>query len=60
MTRIYNLSSLRSLALYAQQLHTPNLPVEPDADAIFNTVNSLGCVQVDTLQMVHRSHYLVV
>ena len=60
MTRIYNLSALRALALYAQQLHTPNLPVEPDADAIFNTVNRLGCVQLDTLQMVHRSHNLVI
>ena len=59
MTRIYHLPSLRALALYAQKLHLPNLQPEPDADAIHNMVDNLGCVQIDTLQMVQRSQYLV-
>ena len=28
-------------------------------DALYNTVERLGCVQIDTLQMVRRSQYLV-
>jgi len=59
MTKIYNLSSLRALALYTQKLHLPNLQPEPDADTIYNMVDDLGCIQIDTLQMVHRSQYLV-
>jgi uncharacterized protein YcaQ len=59
MTRVYNLSTLRALALFAQKLHTPNLQPEPDTDAIYDLVNHLGCVQIDTLQMVQRSQYLV-
>ena len=59
MTRIYNLSSLRALALYTQKLHTTNHQPKPDADALYDMVDSLGCVQIDTLQMVHRSQYLV-
>jgi len=31
----------------------------PTQEAISATVKQLGCVQVDTLQMVRRSHYLV-
>jgi len=59
MRRVYNLPSLRALALYAQKLHTPNPQSDPDADAIHDMVDKLGCIQIDTLQMVHRSQYLV-
>jgi len=54
MTRIFSQSSLRALALYAQKLHTPNLQSKPDADSIFDLVDSLGCIQINTLQMVNR------
>lgn len=59
MTRVYNLSTLRAMALYAQKLNTPNLQPEPDQDTIFQMVDDLGCIQIDTLQMVQRSQYLV-
>jgi uncharacterized protein YcaQ len=58
---IYDLSAARALALFAQQLTEPDehnkKPV--DKDAIFQTVKNLGCVQIDTLHVVQRSHYLV-
>jgi uncharacterized protein YcaQ len=56
----YPLFAARTLALHAQGLTTPNgsgLP--PTPDAIYNIVERLGCVQIDTLHMVQRSHYLV-
>ena len=56
---IYPLSVVRTLALHAQGLagslgQTP----PPVLETINNLVERLGCVQIDTLQMVHRSHYL--
>lgn len=54
------LAAVRALALAAQRLTAPPdaaLPV--GVGAIADTVEQLGCVQIDTLQMVHRSHYLV-
>lgn len=59
MTRIHNLSSLRVLALYAQKLPTPNHQSKLDVDTIYGTVDQFGCIQIDTLQMVHRSLSLV-
>lgn len=54
------LTAVRALALEAQRLTTP-LSTMPsgDLETIYNTVEQLGCVQIDTLQMVHRSQYLV-
>ena len=72
MTRPYSLPALRALALYTQRLHVPHIQGghvphvqgeqtqgKPDADAIHALVEQLGCVQIDTLQMVQRSQYLV-
>ena len=55
----YPLPALRALALHAQGLSTPNGQEPPvTLDAIHATVKQVGCVQIDTLQMVQRSHYL--
>ncbi len=56
---IYPLSAARTLALHTQQLTTPN-GSEPAAarENIYRTVDQIGCVQIDTLQMVARAHYL--
>ncbi len=57
-TPIYPLSALRALALHTQALAAPPQSA-PTPDAIYNMVERLGCVQIDTLQVVHRSQYLV-
>ncbi len=51
------LRASRALALHAQCLAAPPAAA-PDADAIFDTIMALGCLQIDTLQVVARSHYL--
>lgn len=57
---IYPLAAVRTLALHAQGLATPNgREPQPTPDAIHDLVARLGCVQIDTLQMVRRSQYLV-
>lgn len=55
-TTTYSLTALRALALYAQGLSS-STPLS--AEPIFSTIQKIGAVQIDTLQMVHRSHYLV-
>jgi len=55
----YPLTAVRALALHAHGLTTPlGAEPAPTPDTIANTVTQLGCVQIDTLQMVHRSHYV--
>jgi uncharacterized protein YcaQ len=54
---VYPLSALRAVALHAQGLGSLNQP-SPGLDAIYAAVQQVGCVQIDTLQMVHRSHLL--
>jgi uncharacterized protein YcaQ len=54
----YPLSALRTLALRAQGLDTTNGFI-PTRDTIYEIVDQIGCVQIDTLHMVRRSHYLV-
>jgi uncharacterized protein len=56
----YPLDAVRRLILHVQRLSTPN-GAEPAVtlDAICGLVTQLGCVQVDTLQMVRRSQYIV-
>jgi uncharacterized protein len=56
---IYPLPALRALALHTQQLDTANgrEPI-PSPDSVYETVDRLGAVQIDTLQMVARAHYL--
>lgn len=58
---IYDLSAARTMALAAQKLLEPDHDSSQHADqeVIFQTVKKLGCVQIDTLHVVQRSHYLV-
>jgi uncharacterized protein YcaQ len=59
-SRIYPLSVARTLTLTAQGLCRPNrADLPPTSQAIQETVEQLGCVQIDTLNLVQRSHYLV-
>jgi uncharacterized protein YcaQ len=56
---IYPLSALRALALHTQKLDSANgseLPLS--SDSAYETVDQLGAVQIDTLQMVARAHYI--
>jgi uncharacterized protein len=56
----YPLSAVRTLALYAQGLTTPNqAEPNPSPSTVQKMVEQLGCVQIDTLNLVERSHYLV-
>jgi uncharacterized protein YcaQ len=57
--KTFPLAAARALALHVQGLGLPNLRRQPTSEAILAGVQQLGCVQVDTLQMVARSHYLV-
>jgi uncharacterized protein YcaQ len=57
---VYPLSALCVLALHSQQLTTPNgAEPRPGLDSVYRVVDQLGAIQIDTLQMVARSHYLV-
>jgi uncharacterized protein YcaQ len=57
---VYPLSAVRTMALHAQGLTRPNQSDStPNLSAIQETVKRLGCVQIDTLNLVQRSHYLV-
>ncbi len=51
------LQASRALTLHAQCLGSKP-DAAPDAEAIYRTVLALGCLQIDTLQVVARSHYL--
>jgi uncharacterized protein YcaQ len=55
---VFPLSAVRALALHTQGLTVPDNPI-PSRQMIYEIVRQLGCVQIDTLQMVRRSHYLV-
>ncbi|MCC6612535.1 MAG: YcaQ family DNA glycosylase [Anaerolineae bacterium] len=56
---IYPLSALRALVLHCQRLTTPNeTAVAPTPDAIADLVATLGYVQIDTLNVVNRAHYV--
>ena len=58
--RVIPLHALRAIALHAQSLHAPNQSLAaPTQDDIYKIVNQLGCIQIDTLQMVRHSHDLV-
>jgi uncharacterized protein len=54
----YPASVLRTVALHAQGLGTIG-GIERSRQAIYNIIDQIGCVQIDTLHMVRRSHYLV-
>jgi hypothetical protein len=56
----YPLEAVRTLALHAQGLTRSNsLDVAPTLSILCGIVEQLGCVQIDTLHLVRRSHYLV-
>jgi uncharacterized protein YcaQ len=59
-TTIYPLSAVRTLALHAQGLAKGTTGASSPAapEAIYEAVDRIGCVQIDTLQLVQRSHYL--
>lgn len=59
--KVYPLSAVRAMALHAQGLLQPHpadhaLPTAADLEAMIERV---VCVQIDTLQMVQRSQYLL-
>ncbi len=57
---VYPLSSVRTLALHAQGLvNENNTGSNPGLGVIQKTVEQLNYVQIDTLTLVQRSHYLV-
>jgi hypothetical protein len=53
-----NLNTVRTLALHAQGLAQPPA-IQPSLETIEQIVERVGCVQIDTLHVVQRSHYLV-
>jgi uncharacterized protein YcaQ len=56
----YLLSAVRTLALHSQGLNNPNeTATTPTLSSIYQVIEQVGCVQIDTLNMVQRSHYLV-
>ncbi len=58
---IYPLSAVRALALHAAHLDKPNITDSaPSFEDIYDLINRLGAVQIDTLQMVARAHYLTI
>ena len=54
----YPLAAARAVALHTQGLDAPPLDGAPSPDAIYDTVERIGWVQLDTLQMVRRSQYV--
>jgi uncharacterized protein len=57
---VYPTSALRAVALTTQNLHNANgSESTPMQDSLYQVINQTGCVQIDTLHMVRRSHYLV-
>ena len=54
----YPLAAARVVALHTQGLDVPPLDGAPSPDAIYDTVERIGWVQLDTLQMVRRSQYV--
>src|SRR5512137_579703 len=57
----YPLSAVRALALHTQLLDRPHEATPaPSLDSVYDVVDRLGAVQIDTLHVVARSHYLVV
>lgn len=56
---IYPLFALRAIVLHTQLLTTPNgASPAPTPDTIVDLVKALGYVQIDTLHVVNRAHYV--
>jgi uncharacterized protein YcaQ len=59
MTRTVSLAAARALAIHSQMLDTPNGAEPPSTlDTIDAVVRQLGCIQIDTLHVVARAHYM--
>ncbi|MBN1313501.1 MAG: YcaQ family DNA glycosylase [Anaerolineae bacterium] len=59
MIRVIPLTAARTLALHTQGLAIPNKTVAvPDIEALYTAIEQIGCVQIDTLHVVHRAQYL--
>lgn len=59
MTTVYPLSAVRALAIHMQGLDRPlGGEPAPTRDNIYAVIERLGCLQIDTLQMVQRSQYV--
>ncbi len=56
--RVISIETARRLAVSRQRLAGPP-PAAPDGEAIYETVQALGCVQLDPISVVARSHLLV-
>jgi hypothetical protein len=62
---LYPLSAVRAMALHAQGLSNPISALvrppqpSPTLDDLEAMIERVVCVQIDTLQMVHRSQYLL-
>ncbi len=56
--RVISAATARRLAIVKQQLDAARRPAT--VEGIFQTIQSLGCLQLDPLQTVARSHTLVV
>lgn len=54
---VYPTSAARRLALHTQGLAAP-FSGTPDADSLYTMIERIGCLQIDTLQLVQRSQYL--
>jgi uncharacterized protein len=56
---VYPLSVARALAIHLQGLDRPlGAELAPSRDNIYRIIEQLGCLQIDTLQMVRRSQYI--
>lgn len=57
---VYPLSPVRTLALHAQGLTSPNhSDLKQDLTAINRTVELVGYVQIDTLNLIQRAQYIL-
>lgn len=55
----YSTATLRTLALHVQKLTAPLSQKQDTSQAgILNLIEQMGCVQLDTLQMMARTHYI--
>jgi hypothetical protein len=55
---IYPVTALRTVALHTQGLGKADSP-QPTREMLYETIDQLGCIQIDTLHMVRRSQYIV-
>lgn len=57
---VYPISAARALALHTQGLtRSTRADLTPTRETILKIAEQLGCIQIDTLNLVQRSHYLI-